>query len=70
MEILIEFAFELAAFFKTSIRSGKQPLSIQKVRILEYSNTHASPVCVKYGGGDEQWTKFELDKRGNTDPSV
>ena len=63
-EMVKNYASELAPFFKKSVRSGKQPLSIQKARILEYSDTHASQDWVKYGGEDEEWTKFDLEKKG------
>lgn len=62
--IVKDYVTHLAPFFKKSVRSGKQPLGIQKARVLEYADTHPSQVWVKYGGEDEQWVKFELEKKG------
>ena len=55
---------KLAPFFKKSIRSGKQALSMQKGRVFEYADTHASEVWVMYGGENEQWSKFAIGKKG------
>ena len=59
-----EYSLHFTPHFKKSVRSGKQPLSMQKARVFEYSETHASQVWVKYGGEDEQWSKFDLEKKG------
>ena len=39
---------------------------MQKARVFEYSETRTSQVWVKYGGDDEQWVKFNLEKKGAT----
>ena len=59
-----EYSLHFTPHFKKSVRSGKQPQSMQKARVFEYSETHASQVWVKYGGEDEQWSKFDLEKKG------
>ena len=43
----------------------KKSLEIRKARILEYSNTHAAEVWVKYTMSEEEkWRKFSILKRG------
>lgn len=39
---------------------------MKNARVFEYSKTHPSQVWVKYGGEDEQWAKFNLEKKGAT----
>ena len=56
----------LCPFFKKTVRAGKQPFNIQKARILDYSSSHPTQVWVKYGAEDEDWTIFELEKKGVT----
>jgi hypothetical protein len=56
---------KLAPFLKKSVRSGKQPLSMQKGRVFVYPDTYAFEVLVMYGGEDEQWSKFTI---GKTEP--
>jgi hypothetical protein len=63
-EMVVDYG-KLAPFFKKSVRSGKQPLSMQKGRVFEYANAHASEVWVMNGGENEQWSKFAI---GKTEP--
>ena len=37
---------------------------MQKGRVFEYANTHASEVWVMYGGENERWSKFVIGKKG------
>jgi hypothetical protein len=63
-EMVVDYG-KLAPFFKKSVRSGKQPLSMQKGRVFVYPDTYAFEVLVMYGGEDEQWSKFTI---GKTEP--
>ena len=55
-----DFGVHLCPFFKKTVRAGKQPFNIQKVRILDYSSSHPTQVWVKYEAEDEDWTIVEL----------
>ena len=51
-------------FKKTPKVIMKRSLEIRKVRILEYSSTHAAEVWVKYTMNDEEdWRKLSILKR-------
>lgn len=65
-DMVKDYTSHFTPSFKKSIRSGKQPLGMQKARVFEYAETHASQVWVKYGGEDDQWAKFDLEKKGAT----
>ena len=65
-DMVKDFGVHLSPFFKKTVRAGKQPFNIQKVRILDYSSRHPTQVWVKYGAKDEDWTIFELEKKGVT----
>ena len=65
-DMVKDYTSHFTPSFKKSIRSGKRPLSMQKARVFEYSETRASQVWVKYGGNDKQWAKFDLEKKGAT----
>ena len=65
-DMVAEYTSHFMPSFKKMVRSGKRLLNLQKARVLEYSDTHASQVWVKYGGEDEQWVKFDLEIKGAT----
>ena len=51
-DMVKDYTLHLAPSFKKTVRSGKRPLNMQKVRVFEYSDTHISQVWAKYGGGE------------------
>lgn len=65
-DLVKDYSSHLSQYFKKSLRSGKKVFSIRKARILDYSSAHPTQVWVKYGAEEEEWAKFDVEKKGAT----
>ena len=62
-DMIHDYALHFPRFLKKTVKTGKKSLNIQRAMVLDYCSSHADEVWVKYGGADEEWSKFKLEKQ-------